>query len=165
MIDKDTVRNRLKAVGLELPQPPAPAGSYQPVMIRNGLGAVSGQVPLRNGVLAYTGQVGDGLSVQQGIEATQLAALNVLAQIENATDGWRSFGGLLRMEGYIASVPGFLNQPEILDGASKLFLDILGDELGAHARAAFSVHQVPLDSAVELVVTFAVRTEGLGVRR
>ena len=84
------------------------------------------------------------------------AAINVLAQIECSSNGWHSFAGLLRMEGYIASARGFANQPEILDRASRLFVDVLGKP-GAHARAAFSVEQLPLNASVERVVTFAVK--------
>lgn len=149
------IENRLKALGLELPCPPSPVGSYEPVVIRNGVGYVSGQLPVRNGVLAYAGRVGSELSIEDAMKAAELAAANVLAQIECSTQGWKQFAGLLRMEGYIASARGFVNQPEILDRASRLFVDVLGQR-GAHARAAVSVEQLPLDAAVELVVTFAV---------
>ena len=150
-----SINDRLKALGLELPCPPSAAGSYAPVVMRNGIGYVSGQLPIQNGVLKYAGRVGDELSIEQAMEAAELAARNVLAQIECGTNGWRSFGGLLRVEGYVASARGFANQPEILDRASQLFVDALG-ERGRHARAAFSVEQLPLNAAVELLVTFAV---------
>ncbi len=152
----DSIDARLKALGIELPCPPSPAGSYESVVIRNGVGYVSGQLPIRNGVLAYPGRVGDELTVEEAMQAAELAGLNALAQIERSANGWQSFAGLLRMDGYIASARGFANQPEILDRASLLFRDVLG-ERGAHARAAFSVEQLPLNASVELVVTFAVK--------
>ncbi len=126
------------------------------MVIRNGVGYVSGQLPIRSGVLAYTGRVGHELSVEEAVRAAELAGLNALAQIERSANGWQSFAGLLRMDGYIASARGFANQPEILDRASQLFRHVLG-ERGAHARAAFSVEQLPLNASVELVVTFAVK--------
>ena len=92
------------------------------------------------------------------MRAAELATLNVLAQIKCSTNQWRSFARLLRLEGYVASARGFANQPEILDRASRLLCQVLGDR-GAHARAAFSVEQLPLNASVELVVTFAVRPD------
>ncbi len=157
------IEDRLKALGIELPCPPPPAGNYEPVVIRRSIGYVSGQLPIRNGVLAYSGRVGDELSVEEAMQAAELAAINVLAQIECSSNGWHSFAGLLRMEGYIASVRGFANQPEILDRASRLLVDVLGKR-GAHARAAFSVEQLPLNASVELVVSFAVGTQVENVR-
>ena len=150
------IEDRLKALGIELPCPPPPAGNYEPVVIRRSVGYVSGQLPIRNGVLAYSGRVGEELSVEEAMQAAELAAINVLAQIECSSNGRHSFAGLLRMEGYIASARGFANQPEILDRASRLFVDVLGKP-GAHARAAFSVEQLPLNASVERVVTFAVK--------
>lgn len=142
---------------IELPKAPTPVGAYETGIIRQGIGFVSGQFPIRKGKLAYTGRVGDELSQEQAYEATEIAALNVLSQIQNLTDGFKYFGGLLRLDGYIASAPGFLDQPAVLDAASLLFRRYLG-ERGRHARAAFSVSQLPLNSPVELCVTFATLT-------
>ncbi len=100
------IDDRLQALGIELPCAPSPAGSYESVVIRNGVGYVSGQLPLRNGVLAYPGRVGDDLSLDEAMRAAELATLNVLAQIKCSTNQWRSFAGLLRLEGYVASARG-----------------------------------------------------------
>ncbi len=153
-----SIDNKLESLGIQLPDAPPPAGSYRPVVIRGGWGFVSGQLPLRNGALVYTGWVGDELTPEQGTEATEVAALNVLAQINSALNRWNLFDGLLRLDGYVASAKGFTSQPDILDSASRLFVDVLGDQ-GVHARAAFSVEQLPLDAPIELVVTFALRVD------
>ena len=153
-----TTLDKSAAQGIRLPDPPSPAGDYQPVMIRKGLGFVSGQVPVRDGRLLFTGRVGIELTPEQGRAAAEIAALNVLAQIDKALPSWDQFGGLLRVEGFVASASGFTNQPEILDGASRLFAEALG-ELGQHSRAAFSVEQLPLNASVELVVTFATQPQ------
>ena len=150
------IYERLETLGISLPAAPSPAGNYRPVVIREGLGFVSGQFPFRNGALLYTGRVGAELTVAQAKEATAVAALNVLAQIHGALNGWERFGGLLRLDGFVASAKGFANQPEILDAASDLFVDVLADR-GEHARTAFSVEQLPLNSPIELVVTFTAR--------
>ncbi len=151
-----TTHDKAAGLGIRLPDPPPPAGDYQAVIIRGGLGFVSGQVPVSDGRLIYTGRVGVELTPEQGKAAAEIAALNVLAQIDKALPSWDRFGGLLRVEGFVASASGFTNQPEILDGASRLFAEVLG-ELGQHSRAAFSVEQLPLNASVELVVTFTTQ--------
>ncbi len=153
-----TLHDKSAAPSIRLPDPPPPAGDYQPVMIRGGLGFVSGQVPVRDGRLVFTGRVGIELTPDQGKAAAEIAALNVLAQIDKALPSWDQFGGLLRVEGFVASASGFTDQAEILDGASRLFTEVLG-ELGQHSRAALSVEQLPLNAPVELVVTFATQPQ------
>lgn len=137
-----------------LPAPPAPVGGYAAVVVRHGIGFVSGQFPIRDGALAFKGRVGLELTPDQGMEACKIAALNVLAQIHAATDGFASLDGLLRLDGHVASADGFDAQPAILDAASGILTDYLGDK-GTHARAAFAHRRLPLDAAVELCVTFA----------
>ncbi len=141
---------------VQLPIPPKPVGSYKAGVIRNGIGFVSGQFPLVDGKLAFTGCVGAELTVEDGVEAARLAGLNVLAQIAQLTDQFDRLDGLLRLDGYVASAKGFLDQPAVLNGASELFADYLGEQ-GEHARTAFSVSQLPLNSPIELAVTFAVK--------
>lgn len=145
---------RLRDAGIALPEPPGAAGNYQRVVCRSGMGFVSGQFPFLNGHLAHAGRIGIELTPEQGRECAELAALNALAHIRQALGGWARFGGLLRLEGYVASDDGFLWQPAVLDGASDLFIRALGSRLGAHARTAFHVTRLPLDSPVEIAVTF-----------
>lgn len=155
MVD-DGICHRLRLLGLTLPKAPKPVGSYAAVNIRNGIGAVSGQFPMTSNGVIVTGVVGFNLSEADGYVAARSAALNVIAQIEAALGGFSGFAGLLRVEGYVASAPGFVKQPFVLDGASDLFLSVFGETLGRHSRTAFSVTQLPLGAAVELAVTFAV---------
>ncbi|KAB7614489.1 RidA family protein [Amylibacter sp. SFDW26] len=140
-----------------LPTPPNPVGSYKAGIIRGGIGFVSGQFPLVDGKLAFTGHVGAELTTDEGFEAARLAGLNVLAQIARLTDQFNTLDGLLRLDGYVASAKGFLDQPAVLNGASDLFAEYLGEQ-GDHARTAFSVSQLPLNSPIELAVTFAVKS-------
>ena len=139
---------------ISLPDPPDPAGDYEAVVIRNGLGFVSGQFPFRDASLIFTGRVGVELSEQEGQEACRIAAMNVLAQISKATNQFDRLGGLLRLDGYVASSDCFYRQPGILNAASRLFSEVLGDR-GAHARRAFSVPRLPLNAPIELCVAFA----------
>jgi enamine deaminase RidA (YjgF/YER057c/UK114 family) len=148
--------NRPTELGPRLPAAPRPAGRYQPWVIANGLLFISGQIPIVDGTLALRGRVGAELTEDQGREATRIAALNVLAQIDSALDGFDRLITLTRVEGTVASAPGWYQQPRVLDAASELFYDVLGQR-GDHARAAFGAAGLPLDAPVELVVTAAVR--------
>jgi enamine deaminase RidA (YjgF/YER057c/UK114 family) len=151
------IDSRLRTAGITLAAPPAPAGAYQRVLVRGGIGFVSGQFPLVGGVLAYTGRVGAELTAEEGREAAVIAARNVLAQIRLALGGWEGFGGLLRLEGHVASAERFYAQPAVLDGASQFLVHALGEDLGAHARTAYHAGRLPLDAPVELAVSFALR--------
>lgn len=135
--------------------PPDSVGSYERGVIRNGVGCLSGQFPIRDGRLTHVGRVGAELTEAQGAEAAEIAALNIIAQLNRLLGGLTWLEGLLRLDGYVASADGFLRQPAVLDAASSLLIRELGDR-GRHARSAVSVPRLPLDAPVELVVTFAV---------
>ena len=151
------VEQRLKELGLTLPNPAKPAGNYQPWMRSGNLLFLSGQFPIENGASRYVGRVGAEFSEADGHAAARLAALNVLAQIQAALGSLDRLENLVRVEGYIASAPGWNNAPRALDGASDLFASVLG-ERGRHARTAFTPAQLPLNFAVELVVVAAVKS-------
>lgn len=141
----------------------APLGKYCAVVIARGLGFVSGQFPVDDGTIVFTGRIGAELDEWQGREAAALAAANVLGQLRRALGARYPRVRLLRVDGYVASAPGFVDQAQVLDGASDTFVHHLG-ERGFHARGAFSVGQLPRNAAVELMVTFAIdsqlRTKG-----
>lgn len=149
------IRGRFDPTMFERITPPDPVGAYERGKVRNGFGSLSGQFPLLEGTLIYKGRVGAEVSEEQGIEAAFVAASNVLAQLSRVIGGFNRLDGLLRLDGYVASAPGYLRQPEILDVASELFVHVLGEK-GRHSRTAISVEQLPLWAPVELAVTFAV---------
>lgn len=151
------VADRLAALGLALPEPPAPAGAYQPGVIRGAVGWLSGQFPIGGGRPLMTGVIGRDLTLAQGRHAARLAGLNVLAQIQRLLGSFARLEGLLRVDGCVASAPGWFEQPAVLDSASELFIAALGPERGAHARSAIATPLLPMNLPVELVVTFAVR--------
>jgi enamine deaminase RidA (YjgF/YER057c/UK114 family) len=146
-----SIEQKLAELGLELPQPPQPLGSYTAVSEAGNLLFISGQVPLRDGKLVYTGRVGDQLTLNDGRQAAQLTALNVLAQISRHLGGFERLHHIVRVEGHVSSVDGFYDQPAVLDGASELLAHVLGDKAG-HARSAFSHSQLPANATVILVV-------------
>jgi enamine deaminase RidA (YjgF/YER057c/UK114 family) len=157
MSAKRDIEARLAALGMVLPVPPAPAGQYRPVIDRNGFGYVSGQFPFANDKLRFAGRLGGELDEAAAREAAQLAALNVLAQIAATEPGFDSFGGLLRVDGVVASTEDtHMSQPRVLDAASELFVAALGPALGAHSRTLVSAPRLPFNAAIELSVVFAV---------
>ncbi|AZG15552.1 MULTISPECIES: RidA family protein [Cupriavidus] len=151
-----TVASKLAALGLTLPPPPRPLGRYTAVSQAGDLLFISGQLPLRDGQVVWQGQVGKDLTVEQGRQAAQLAALNVLAQIDAHLGGFARLDHIVRVEGYVTSAPGMLEQPAVIDGASELFAEVLGDQAG-HARAVYAQSQQPGNAAVILVVIAQVR--------
>ena len=150
------IHQKLADLGLSLPKPPTPLGNYTAVSQAGDLLFISGQLPLLDGKIAYSGRVGEHLSIEEGKLAAQLAALNVLAQIEKYLGGFERLDHIVRLEGHVSSADGFYSQPTVLDGASDLFAAVLGEKAG-HARSAFSHRQLPGNAAVELVVIAQIK--------
>ncbi len=151
-----TVESRLAARGLALPEAPAPAANYVPYVIAGDLVFVSGQIS-SNADGLICGKVGADLSVEQGATAAQTCALGLLAQLKSACDG--DFSRLVRvvkLGGFVNSTPDFADQPKVVNGASDLLVEILG-EAGRHARAAVSAGALPLNVAVEIEAVFQIR--------
>jgi enamine deaminase RidA (YjgF/YER057c/UK114 family) len=134
---------------------PTPLGAYLAVVIRNNIGYVSGQFPIVEGNALLTGRLGVELDVAQGKSAARFAALNVLGQIKKAMQGDLSRIALARVDGVIASIADFTQLPQVLDGASETFVEILG-ERGKHARSILPVTSLPNQMPVQLVVTFHI---------
>ncbi len=148
----DSPVERLQALGLELPTPPQPAGAYTRSVRSGSQIFVSGQLPLADGEIVFSGPVGDdgGLSVEKGAEAAQLCALNALSILAADAGGLDSVR-IVRMTGYVATAGDFTGQALVMNGASELMAHVLG-EAGVHARVAVGVQRLPLDAAVELEV-------------
>ncbi|MFZ5609191.1 MAG: RidA family protein [Pseudomonadota bacterium] len=142
---------RLDSLGVILPSRSKPAGNYLPAARCDRLLFISGQFPLEDGRLKYTGQVGRDLTPEDGYQAARLAALNALSHLRHETNAWRQLGSILRIDGHISSAQHFHDQPKVLDGASDLFKHVLQTQAG-HARAVFAHAMLPLNSSVELVV-------------
>lgn len=153
---------RLGQLGLSLPTPSSALANYLPFLLIDGWIYVSGQLPIRDGLLAVKGLVGVNLSVTQGYEAARLCALGALGQLAQAC-GNLDRVRLVRVGGFVASGPDFFDQSKVVDGASDLFVAVLGEN-GRHARVAIGVHALPRDAAVEVeVVARIVATDKLAV--
>jgi len=149
------IHDRLSALGLSLPEAPAPAANYVPWVISGTTLYVSGQISRDAGGL-LTGRLGEDLSVEQGAAAAQTCALELLAQAGAALGG--DFGRLVRvvkLTGFVNSTPAFTDQPKVVNGASDLMVAALGDA-GRHARSAVGVAALPLGVAVEVEGIFEI---------
>ena len=146
-----TIEQKLRGLGIELPGPAAPAGRYRPWLITGDWLFISGQLPLENGAVRYRGKLGSDLDEAEGRAAARLCGVNVLAQIRDALVGFERLKELVRVDGHVASAPGWSKQHLVLDGASELFVEVLQEQAG-HVRTAFGQTSLPLDAAVELAV-------------
>ena len=145
-----TPEERLAELGLEIPPPPAAAvSSYVPWTRVGDLVLTSGQLPWRDGVMAYEGRLGAELTVEDGYEAAKLAALNGIAQLSDAVGELFRIRRIVRVEGNVHSAPGFHGQAQVLNGASDLLNAVFG-ERGRHTRTALGISEMPLNAAVQL---------------
>lgn len=151
------IEQKLASLGIVLPPPPAPAGQYIPWIINGPWLHLSGQLPIQNGRLVHTGRVGAELTEDEGRAAARLTALNVLAQIHHALGGFDRLAGLVRVEGHVACATPDVDVPHVLDAASGLFLEVLGDR-GRHTRTAFTPAFLPRNLTIELVVTAMIHS-------
>ncbi|TME16414.1 MAG: RidA family protein [Chloroflexi bacterium] len=154
-------RERLRQLGLQLPTPPAPLASYVPtrtVPMGGGkaLVFVAGQVPLEDGQLRFIGRVPTEVSLEDAQAAARLCALNILAQVEAAA-GLDKVDVVASVTGFVRSAEGFGEQPQVINAASDLLADVLGDA-GRHSRAAVGVSELPRGVSVEIAAVFVVRT-------
>ena len=133
------VEARLAALGLKLPDAPSPAANYVPYVIANGLAFIAGQAPVVDGKYQSVGRVGAEVTLEAAQAAARLCGLNVLAQVKAAAGGdWLRVKRCVRVCGYVSSAPDFFEQPKVVDGASDLMVQALGNA-GKHARSALGV--------------------------
>ena len=148
---------RLKQLGLELPVPAAPVGSFVPFVRSGDLLYVSGQIPIRGDGSVVTGQVGNGVSVEQAQAAARLCGLSLVGVAQAALGSLDDVVQVVRIGGFVNAVSGFTQQPRVVDGASELMIEIWG-ERGRHARAAVGVASLPAGASVEVDAIFEVRS-------
>lgn len=143
------VEARLKALGFELPPAPKPVANYVPFLIAGDQLFISGQISKAGDATILTGTLGAGLEVAAGQAAARLCALNILAQAKAALGDLGRIKQVLRLTGFVSSAPDFHDQPLVVNGASDLIGEALG-ECGKHTRAAVGVASLPAGAAVEI---------------
>lgn len=147
----DPIEIKLQELGLALPPPPSPAGSYVPYKIIGSTLVLSGVVSSSGGV-EHAGQVGKDQTVEAGYAAAQVCALNALSSIKAALGRLDRVREFILVNGFVNGVAGFDRSPQVINGASDLFVKLYGDA-GKHARAAVAVAGLPRNSTVEIQVT------------
>ena len=150
----DTIEKRLEELGVVLPAAAAPAANYVPYARSGSLLFTAGQLPLKDGKLAFTGLLGRDLDTAAGREAAKYCAVNVLAQTKAALGSLEMIGRIVKITVFVASAPDFTEQHLVANGASDLFA-VLG-EAGKHARSAVGMAALPLNAAVEVEAVIEV---------
>jgi enamine deaminase RidA (YjgF/YER057c/UK114 family) len=146
---------KLAELGLTLPDVAPPLAAYVPAVRTGNYVYVSGQLPLADGKLIASGKVGDEITTEQAKELAARCALNGLAALESAV-GLGKVVRIVKVVGFVASAPGFTDQPTVINGASELFGEVLG-EAGRHARSAVGVAELPRNAPVEVELIAEVR--------
>ena len=149
------IEARLTAQDLRLPEAKPAIGSYVPFLHLNGQLFISGQLPFKDGKLAAEGKVGADLDLAQGQAAARACAINILAQAKTALGDLDRIVQLLRLNGFVNAAPDFADHPKVLNAASDLMVEVLGNK-GLHTRIAVGCASLPLNAAVEIDAIFAV---------
>jgi enamine deaminase RidA (YjgF/YER057c/UK114 family) len=151
-----TIDDRLKALGIELPIPSTPGANYVQFVRTGNLLFLTGQLAQWNGERRFIGKLGREFGVEEGQQAARLCALNLIAHLRVALDGdLDRVVRCVRISGYVNSMPDFVSQSQVLNGASDLFVEVFG-EAGRHTRMAVGVSALPYDVAVEVEGIFEV---------
>lgn len=149
------MKDKLKQLGFTLPEASTPGGSYSSVNIRGNIAYVAIQFPIENNTFYYQGKLGEAMSTKEGVLAMQMTALNVLSQVYHKV-GEENIIGLNHIEGYYKSTETWDDGPIVVDGASDLFVNVLGEK-GQHSRAIFGVAHLPRNFCVGLTATFTIK--------
>ena len=150
-----TIEARLAELGITLPDAPNPVANYVPYAISGNLLFISGQISKGADGKIVTGALGQEVDVETGQAAARLCALNILAQAKAALGNLDRIAQVVRLTGFVNATPAFTDHPKVVNGASDLMVEVLGDK-GRHTRAAVGVSSLPLGSAVEVDATIAI---------
>jgi len=142
------IEEKLKSLGITLPNPPTPAGSYVPVIRTGNLLFISGQIPIENGKVIFTGKVSDD-NLETAQKSAKMCAINILAQIKREVGDLDKVTKIVRLSGFVNSDPNFTMHPKVINAASDLIFEIFGDK-GKHSRIAVGVASLPLGSMTEI---------------
>lgn len=149
------IEQRLVELGITLPTPAAPIANYVPFVVTGNLVVISGQIPLKDGKVAYTGKVSVDLDPEVAKQAARLCFVNLLAQLMAATGDLDRVRRVVRLGGFIAAPAAFTGHAAVMNGASDLAVEVFGDA-GRHARSTIGVPSLPADAAVEVEGMFEI---------
>jgi enamine deaminase RidA (YjgF/YER057c/UK114 family) len=149
------VESKLSELKLSLPDAPKPVAAYIPAKQTGNLVFTAGQLPMVNGELISKGLLGQDVEIEEANKAAKICTLNALAAIKGVIGDLDRIKQIVRVVGYVASVPTFTQQPAVVNGASELLLEIFGEN-GKHARSAVGMAVLPLNASVEIELTVEV---------
>ena len=142
------IEEKLEAFGIKLPNPPTPAGSYVPAIRTGNLLFISGQIPMEEDKVIFTGKVSDD-NLETAQKSARMCAVNILSQIKRELGNLDRVSKIVRLSGFVNSVPEFSQHPKVINPASDLFFEIFGEK-GKHSRIAVGVASLPLNSMTEI---------------
>jgi len=143
------IEEKIKELGLELPEAPKPVAAYIPALMSGNLVFTAGQIPFVKGELKYKGKVGGDLTLEDGQKAAEICALNCLAAVKSVIGDLDKIERIVKLTVFVNNVDGYGDQPKVANGASELIGKIFG-EIGKHARSAVGLNGLPLNAAVEI---------------
>lgn len=153
----NSIEARLKAANITLPQAASPVANYVPYVVTGNHVFISGQIPLENGAIAYTGKIGSEVSLEDGKKAARVCGINLVAQLKAACGGdLERVVRVVKLGAFIACSNDFAQQPEVANGASDLMVEVFGDA-GRHARSAVGVNVLPRNVSAEVDGIFEIR--------
>ncbi len=144
-----TIDNKLKSLGIILPEAPFPAANYIPCIRRQNTIYVAGQIPFWNGEILYKGKLGKDIDIETGKKAAKTCALNIIAVLKQTIGSLDLISRCIKLGVFVNSTPDFEKQPEVANGASDLFVEVFGD-MGKHTRFAVSANSLPRGVCVEV---------------
>ena len=142
------IEEKLESLGIKLPTPPTPAGSYVPAVRTGNLLYISGQIPMEDGKVVFTGKVTDG-NLETAQKSAKMCAINILAQLKRELGDFEKISKIVRLSGFVNCVPEFSQHPKVINAASDLFFEIFGEK-AKHSRIAVGVSSLPLNSMTEI---------------
>jgi enamine deaminase RidA (YjgF/YER057c/UK114 family) len=154
-MNESEILQRLSELDLELPEVPVPLASYVPVTVAGDLAFVSGQIPMSEGRPIAVGTLGADVTVAEAQQAAAQAALQAISALRVALGSLGRVKRVAQVTVYVAAIPGFLEHPEVANGASELFIGVFG-EAGRHSRAAIGMSSLPRGASVEVSVVVEV---------
>jgi len=143
-------------MGVDIPAAPKPVAAYVPAVSAGCYVFTSGQLPLAEGKLMFSGKLDRDLTVEEGRRAARQCAINCLAAVKGVIGNLDNIERIVKVTGFVNSVDGFTGQPQVINGASDFLTEVFG-ERGQHARSAVGVSELPLDSAVEIEMMVQVK--------
>ena len=142
------IEEKLESLGIKLPNPPTPAGSYVPAIRTGNLLFISGQIPMEEGKVIFTGKVSDD-NLETAQKSARMCAINIISQIKRELGELDKVSRIVKLSGFVNSVPDFSQQPKVINPASDLLFEIFGEK-GKHSRIAVGVASLPLNSMTEI---------------